>query len=118
MGDGHLNKCKDCCKEQVKANRKKNLEYYRDYDRKRGNRQSPEYLSEYRAKYPNKARAHTIVARAIRSKQLYAEPCEVCGEKSNTHAHHDDYNKPLNVRWLCPGCHSQWHAKNGEAKNP
>lgn len=31
-------------------------------------------------------------------------------------AHHDDYSKPFNVRWLCPQHHREWH-KNNEAKN-
>ena len=35
MGDGHLNKCKDCTKIDTKKNRKENLDYYRDYDKKR-----------------------------------------------------------------------------------
>jgi hypothetical protein len=45
-------------------------------------------------------------------------PCEVCRTTEKIHAHHDDYAKPLNVRWLCSAHHSQWHAKNGEALNP
>lgn len=31
--------------------------------------------------------------------------CENCGKECKPHAHHDDYAKPLEVRWLCPPCH-------------
>ena len=58
-----------------------------------------------------------MVNYAIRSKKLFKEPCEVCGTDKNIHAHHDDYLKPLNVRWLCAVHHKQWHDKNGEALN-
>lgn len=117
MKDGHLNKCKICTKKDAKEIREKNIEHYRAYDRKRGNRQSPEYGKEYIKKYPNKYKAQTMVGNAIRDKKLFKEPCEVCGTTKNIHAHHDDYLKPLNVRWLCAAHHRQWHIENGEALN-
>jgi len=118
MADGHLNKCKDCTKADVMKHRDENIERIREYDRKRGNRQNKEYVAEYRAKYPNKYKAHTLVNNAIRGEKLFNEGCESCGSDGKTHAHHDDYSKPLNVRWLCVPCHSQWHKDNGEGLNP
>ncbi len=43
--------------------------------------------------------------------------CSECGvldaippnERTIIHAHHDDYNHPLRVRWLCGPCHKAWH---------
>ena len=39
---------------------------------------------------------------------IIAKPCEVCGSK-NVQMHHDDYNKPLSVRWLCVEHHRSLH---------
>lgn len=116
MADGRVNKCKECNKADVKNNRKKNIEHYRKYDRDRGNRQSYEYTAEFRKRFPKKYKAHNIVNNAVRAKKLFPMPCEVCGH-SKTHAHHDDYEKPLNIRWLCPAHHKQWHDENGEGAN-
>ena len=116
MKDGRVNKCKPCNKKDVSDNRLAKIDYYREYDRERGSRQSPEYRKEYMRRYPGKHKAHGIVRRAIRAGNLHPEPCQECGAKE-THAHHDDYGKPLNVRWLCPAHHKQWHKENGEGLN-
>ena len=109
MADGHLNKCKECTKRDALNYRWKNIENIRKYDRERGNRQSAEYLKEYRKKYPYKYKATNIVNNAIRDGKLFKEPCEICGTTENIEGHHDDYSKPLNVRWLCSAHHKQWH---------
>ena len=118
MADGHLNKCKECTKKDADKHRSENLDKIREYDRNRGNRLPKGYAKEYRTRYPNKYKAHNMVNNAIRDGKLFAEPCEICGIIESVHAHHDDYAKPLNVRWLCAAHHHQWHAKHGEAENP
>jgi len=117
MKDGRVNKCKNCNKHDVRENRKDNIEHYREYDKARGCRHAQGYLKEYREKYPNKYRAHNLVNNSIRDGKLFKEPCEVCGCPV-THAHHSDYLKPLNVMWLCPEHHKEWHWKNGAGLNP
>lgn len=116
MADGHVNKCKECNKKDVRDNRKDKIDYYRAYDTERGNRQDPSYLRQYREKYPKKYSAHTAVNNAVARGELTALPCEVCND-TKTVAHHDDYNYPLQVRWLCQGHHVQWHKENGPGLN-
>jgi hypothetical protein len=40
---------------------------------------------------------------------LVPEPCNVCGETESVQGHHDDYTRPLEVRWLCRRCHAAVH---------
>lgn len=118
MKDGHLNKCKSCSKSDSTENRNKNIDRIREYDRRRGNRQGKDYCKKYREKTPNKYKAHNIVNNAIRDGKLFKESCNECGSSDRVHAHHDDYSKPLNIRWLCSAHHSQWHRDNSEGENP
>ena len=110
MLDGYLNKCKECTRTGVTLNRLEKIEKYREYDRERGNRQSPEYLREYRKANPEKYAAHTSVNNAIRDGKLFKGSCEVCGSDEGIHAHHEDYDKPLEVKWLCPVHHKAEHS--------
>ena len=114
MADGHIGKCKDCTKIDVRKNRADKVEYYRQYDVKRY--QSDPFVRKriiasskrWREINPDKYKAHNAVSNAIRDDRLRKEPCEVCGAK-NVHGHHDDYSKPLEVRWLCPVHHRAHH---------
>jgi hypothetical protein len=70
---------------------------------------SVEYKNRFRAKNPEKAKAHDIVKNAKAAKLLIPNPCQSCGSTEEIHAHHDDYSKPLQVTWLCRKCHIQHH---------
>ena len=52
------------------------------------------------------------VSYAYRIGELRPEPCEVCGS-TEVDAHHDDYARALDVRWLCRTHHSQQHGLRG-----
>lgn len=120
--------CKECWKAYVKANRMVRTEQYREYERSRANAphrvearkayaQTPEgKAAGNRAKRafiernPLKRAAHVMVGNALRDGRLVRQPCEACGECAQ--AHHDDYSKPLEVRWLCTTHHAEWHKHN------
>jgi len=105
MADGHLNKCKSCTKKDVQERYAITREDRAAYDIERNKRPERKeaqarYTKTKREKNPEKYRAHTAVGNAIRDGRLKRLPCEVCGEVK-AEAHHDDYSKPLDVRWLC-----------------
>jgi hypothetical protein len=114
--DGRDSKCIECAKANAISVRNARIDHYRQYDRDRGNRQDSGYLREYRNENPKKYKAHCAVNNAVRSGTLKQQPCEICAAEKSV-AHHDDYDFPLVVRWLCQAHHKQWHAKNGEGKN-
>jgi hypothetical protein len=61
-----------------------------------------------------KERARKAVHHALlRGELIRPDCCELCGKQVFVEAHHDDYNKPLEVRWLCKQCHENIHHLNG-----
>ena len=113
MGDGHLNKCKECAKKDVNENRLKNLERIREYDKQRSHLPHRKALQArvtkaWRGADARRLKAHTAVAKAIRKGELVSSPCVRCGNTKSL-AHHEDYDKPLDVMWLCEPCHKQRH---------
>lgn len=61
-----------------------------------------------------KATARSIVLWAMQQ-GLSAQPCEVCQSTEKVQAHHDDYSKPLAIRWLCHRHHVQLHYRSQRA---
>ena len=136
MKDGHLGKCKECAKKDAINNRNENIDYYREFDRNRSNlphrvavreayANTDEGIESARKSKANwtknnrkKKWASGKVAYAVRSGKLKKPTkCEECGRDDiRLHGHHDDYSKPLNVRWLCSKDHRAWHKKHGEVK--
>jgi hypothetical protein len=55
-----------------------------------------------------KYHAHMKVHYATKNGILKRMPCEKCGNEK-AQGHHDDYSKPLSVRWLCAKHHSEHH---------
>ena len=65
-------------------------------------------------------RSQHLVEKAIKKGALVNPGiCSACRQpstfkdgRSGIQAHHDDYNKPVDVRWLCQSCHHEWHKTN------
>ena len=131
MADGHLNKCKTCTKKDVKQNREKNIDYYKEYDKQRDQfpsriKQKLDYRNTEKGKIAvkksnenwnenNKIKraVHVVFGNYIRNNNhLKPLSCENCNQEKRLNAHHDSYREPLNVRWLCSKCHIKWHNEN------
>ena len=74
----------------------------------------------FRGGRSGKGRANDLFERALlKGLVLRRNQCERCSAsgsfkdgRSLVQAHHDDYNRPLDVRWLCQPCHHEWHKNN------
>lgn len=52
--------------------------------------------------------ARNLINKMLRQGLLERQPCEVC-KNLKVEAHHDDYSKPIEVRWLCKQHHYEHH---------
>jgi hypothetical protein len=129
MADGHLGKCKECAKRDVLANRRSRIDYFRAYDRERYYEQGPrgdvssQTKSRASAKWSRhnrvKRSAHLKVKRAVDAGRLRRpDTCSGCvGTGLDIQAHHRDYSRPLDVVWLCAGCHGFEHRRYSRELN-
>lgn len=113
MADGHLNKCKECTKKDANKHRSDNIEKVRAYDRERAKLPHRKALKTiltraWRAEDERRAKAHSAVSLSIKNGKIVREPCVKCGREDSL-AHHEDYDKPLDIVWLCQPCHKQRH---------
>ena len=96
--DGLFGYCKECSKAAAKEWYARNRDYKLTYCQERDRID------------PRPSRCRVKVMRALERGRLKRSPCEACGDP-NTEGHHDDYDKPLEVRWLCRSCHRDLHEK-------
>lgn len=55
-----------------------------------------------------KMSVRSLTRHSIKAGKLVRLACEAC-HNPKTEAHHDDYAKPLDVRWFCKRCHQDFH---------
>ena len=88
-------------------NREKRLMQIKKYQKSPAGRKAQKITEiNNRIKFPEKIKARQAVRSALYYGKLTRQPCEKCGIKK-VEAHHDDYTKPLKVRWLCNKHHQE-----------
>jgi hypothetical protein len=133
MKDGYLNKCKLCTRKDNVSNRISKIDKIQEYDRIRCRteeryKKNAEFNIRYNKtdkgklahkkwidKNRNKREAHYILNNAISKGEIVKGKCEQC-KSVKTEAHHEDYSKPLEVKWLCNKHHTSLHRLEREQK--
>lgn len=90
-------------KEYAKKWRAENAEYFKTYKKKPG---------EY-----EKYQARQMLNKAVYKGLIVRGRCEVKDCKETTDAHHDNYDKPYDVKWLCRLHHRRYHLNLANQKN-
>ena len=86
--------------EQLKL---KDINEFREGEKKRGKRWREGHRKEHYA--------HTLLNRAIEKGTIIKpDRCSKCGKTAQKiNGHHEDYDKPYEVIWLCDQCHNARH---------
>lgn len=73
-----------------------------------------ELFAKYRLdpEFRKRNNARNTVNNAIRDGRLKRGNCKRWGCKIIGEAHHEDYDKPLDVIWLCKKHHEQYHKES------
>lgn len=86
--------------ESVKDWRRRNPERFKETERLRKQRKKEQTLAV--------AKINQKISRGLIIKP---SKCEKCQKDCNPEGHHEDYSKPLEVKWLCHVCHRHAHGK-------
>lgn len=125
--DGLQDRCKDCFskynRERYARDRDRFKKAVREYKIKNPEKVLAQRLSKCIAE-PSAKRAYKVVEAAIASGELVRpDHCLGCGCSNKEHrieAHHNSYDRPLEVLWLCTPCHRSMDARRRvrEGKQP
>lgn len=101
--EGRKTSCSNCGREKEESNL--NESYCRTCKAYRKKQIRPFRTEEQ--KFKDAVRKATM--HQVKKGLLIKMPCEVCNTEEDVQAHHDDYNKPFDVRWLCRTHHREHH---------
>jgi len=102
------------------AYNKKHSEYYKKWYARNGRKRKEDYgevVKNWIIHHPKEVNASRILRKAIeKGKIIKPLFCSSCDKKTKLVGHHEEYDKPLEVIWLCQSCHKIVHAKNKLAR--
>lgn len=104
-------RCKECHKNESRTMKREKYDPVKQRAKDIKRRQSGKAGENYQTmtnKYPEKYKARYTLRNYVRLGKIKKGLCEVCKD-SKTQAHHDDYSKPLDVKWLCSKHHKEIH---------
>ena len=115
LGYDHI--CKLCKKSKELKRRTENLETCREVNRRsfiRNRHKWKKMWADYQRKYckehPQRHRANGKLNYYVGIGRIIAPlKCSECNSTGRLDAHHSDYEKPLDVDWVCKVCHKQLH---------
>lgn len=109
--DGKSTTCRQCCAEYRSLNKDKISKYQNEY-RKNHKEEIRKNLNKYKENNKRKLCVHSMVRYYIdNGLMIRSEYCQDCGVMCKTEGHHENYNEPKNVLWLCRKCHKIRHRK-------
>ncbi len=105
--------CKDTFRNRSEAGRGSSRRYRRTEgarEKYKVRAQTSEY-KEARKEFDKKWTEHNRkkVDAYVKARKIPLEPCLICGTEDNIHRHHFDYDKPLEVVFLCGRHHKEYH---------
>ena len=101
----YINMCRECSSLRMREyNKTKSGKKVRDESRRKNEK-----------KFPEKSRARAILNFKLQTGHIKKpKNCSRCKKPKEIQAHHEDYSKPLEVKWYCRQCHMRVHNRGLE----
>ncbi len=100
--DGLAWRCKKCA-----------AEYRKEYKKRKGG-WGEAHLTEQGPRHKRRTKQQEQAGYLARRAYPKAQHCSNC-DRHGGHRHHEDYSEPIDIVWLCPSCHTKYHAGRKKA---
>lgn len=103
--EGYKERVNKACRKHYQKIKHRNTERAKEYRQTESGKKCIKQIADKRYKIAKEMGLTNVWSK---TRKLKKQSCEVCGEIKAL-GHHDDYDKPLEVRWLCPKHHIELH---------